>query len=331
MLRICIGAAVLALAAPVLAQTGATPADEPTAWLVKMSEAAREVNYQGVVIYRGDDLLETFRVTHRYQNGVERERVHSLTGEPREVEKQGDQLICLLPKTRRATAERPTPKGLFPGLTAERVQQVAQVYQFDNLGEARVAGRVCRGIAITPRDDFRYGYEVWADAQSAVPLKVNLIGRDGALLEQMMFTEVEFPGSIPDSAFVTPAPVRGESTKLAPAAPDSAPVPTPVAAVFGGQLPPGFRVIQRDVRNMPGKGMVEHWLLSDGLSAISVFTTRREAPTRGFQGFKPIGALNAYGRVSGSMHITVVGEVPQQTVKMVGDGLKLGEPAPEGD
>ena len=34
-----------------------------------------------------------------------------------------------------------------------------------------------------------------------MPLKVNLIGHDGAVLEQMMFSEVEFPRSIPDSAF----------------------------------------------------------------------------------------------------------------------------------
>lgn len=312
-------ASVLALLLPFVAAAQSQDED-PAVWLVKMSEAARSANYQGVVIYRGDEMLETFRVTHRYQQGLERERVQSLTGEPREVEKQDNKLTCLLPKTRRTTVDHPTPKGLFPGLTPERVQQIATVYEFDNLGQARVAGRVCRGIAITPRDQYRYGYEVWADEQTAVPLRVNLRGRDGVVLEQMMFTEVDFPASIPDSAFA--APEGNDAAAAAADRPAGAAPPAPVAALPPGfgSLPPGFKVTLRDVREVPGKGLVEHWLLSDGLSAISVFTTRRTTGP-GFQGVSQIGALNAYGRAVGSFHITVVGEVPPQTVKMVGDGV----------
>lgn len=317
------GATLLALILPLQA---AAQAEESGAWLVKMSEAARTANYQGIVTYRAgqgeEETAETFRVTHRFHNGIERERVQSLTGELREVEKKDSKMTCTVPKARRATAERPTPKGLFPGLTPERVRQISQVYQFDDLGQTRVAGRLCRGMAITPRDNYRYGYEVWADAQSAVPLKVMLRGRDGSTLETMEFTEVEFPASIPDSAFAPSDPaLPAVPAVAAPANPPPAAVTEPAAPDFG-PLPPGFQVTLRDVREVPGKGKVEHWLLSDGLSAISVFTTRRSAPARGFQGISRIGALNAYGRVSGSLHITVVGEVPPQTVRMVGDGVQ---------
>lgn len=323
------GAILMASAGSALAQSA--EAVTPELWLLKMSEAARTSNYVGTVTYRGDGLPEdeTFRVTHRFHNGIERERVRSLTGEPREVETVGDKTICLLPQSRKLTVERPTPKGLFPGLTPERLRQVAQVYQFDDLGEKRVAGRLCRGIAIIPRDDFRYGYEVWADSKTAVPLKMDLRDGRGRVLEQMMFAEIEFPASIADSAFsATPAQVAEAPEPPAPPVPPvvpAAPLPPMLAT-----LPPGFHVTLRDVRQVPGKGLVEHWLLSDGLSAISVFTTRRASSARGFQGIRPIGALNAYGRVSGRLHITVVGEVPPQTVKMVGDGLKDSEEAPSG-
>lgn len=311
-----------------LALVPAARADDATEWLVKMSEAAKSSNYQGVAIYRGDDMLETFRITHRYQDGAERERVQSLTGEPRDILKQNGKTTCLLPRERRMTVDHPTPKGLFPGLTRERVQQLLQLYEFDELGLQRIAGRICRGIAITPRDRFRYGYEVWADQASAVPLKVNLIGRDGTTLEQMMFTEVDFPASIPDSAFAVEA--QETPSPPPPPPPGSRPSnPLPINTTGFDRLPPGFQVIMRDVRMLSnGRGVVEHVILSDGLSAISIFSTRRLAPARVFQGVQQIGAVHAYGRMIGTFHITVVGEAPQETVKMIGDSFKPPAEAP---
>lgn len=324
----------LAAAALALTQAPAQAADMGAAeWLLKMSEAAKVNNYQGVAIYRGDEMLESFRVTHRWQDGIERERVQSLTGEPRDIIKQDGKTICLLPKTRRVTADRPTPQALFPGLTREKVQRLMQVYAFDDLGTQRVAGRTCRGIAITPRDQFRYGYEVWADEATAVPLKVNLIGRGGEPLEQMMFTEVYFPENIPDGAFA----VAGEPPLTAPPSPFAAPQrvappPAVMAASAPGlqRIPPGYHVTMRDVRPLPdGSGTVEHVMLSDGLSAISIFSTRRLAPTgrTPFQGVSQMGAVNAYGRTVGTVQVTVVGEAPQETIKLVGDNFQPPAPA----
>lgn len=303
----------------------AVSAGEPAQWLVKMSEAARDANYQGVIVYQARDRLETMRVVHRFQDGVELERVQTLTGVPREIIKQDNKVICLLPRDRKVTVERPTPKGLFPGLSVERVAQIGQIYEFQDLGTARVAGRICRGIAITPRDEFRYGYEVWADAAKAVPLKVNLVARDGAVLEQMMFTEIDFPATIPDSALQSQLD-PSHYVNVTRMAVDPTPQQPGGVARFEN-LPPGFRVTMRDVRpSADGKGTVEHLLLSDGLSAVSVFTARREVPARVFQGVSQMGAVHAYGRMVGTMHITVVGEAPPETVRLIGESLK---PQPE--
>lgn len=320
---------------------------EPADLLLKISEAARSANYQGVVIYRGDDALETFRVTHGFQNGSERERVQSLTGEVREFLKHDDKVICILPKDQKMTVDRPTPKGLFPSLSPERLRQIAQIYQFNDLGTSRIAGRNCRGVAVMPKDRFRYGYEVWADEETSVPLKVSLIGRDRKVLEQMFFTEVTFPASIPDSAFETdldPETTRQVTQNVAPAI---SAVAAEVAEAEAAEdnfdtsaLPPGFRVTMREVRPLPnGRGTVEHVLLSDGLSAISIFRTMERVPARKvFIGMSQLGPVYAYGRAVGKMHITVVGEAPQETVRMIGDSMTLPadavmpvSPPPPGD
>lgn len=337
-------AAALMLAVPALA------AGDAAEWLLRVSDAARSANYQGVVVYHGDDVLETFRVTHRYDAGGERERVQSLTGEVREILKRDDKIICLLPKNQRVTSVRPTPQALFPALNAQRLQQISQVYDFQDLGRARIAGRSCRGIAIAARDSYRYGYEVWADAENAVPLKVSVTGPDRRPLEQMFFTEVEFPASIPDSAFETaldPQRMR-EVTETAAGAitaavdevaatQNGATEPPAQAALEFGQLPPGFRVVMRDLRVLPDKhGTVEHVLLSDGLTSISIFRARRRRPIdpgSGGVSVSQMGAMQAYGRVVGRMHVTVVGEAPPQTLRMISEGLKpvpeLAEPAAE--
>lgn len=322
------------LAATLLFSAGAS-ADGPGDWLMQVSQATRTANYAGVIVYRGDEVLETFRVTHRYSNGIERERVQSLTGEVREILKNNDQVTCILPKDRKLIFNRPTPKGLFPPLNRERVEQLSAMYDFKDLGTARVAGRMCRGVAITPRDDFRYGYVVWADSETAVPLKLSMVAGDGRLLEQMFFTEVEFPASIPDSVFVAALPREQlrESTTAAAGAIAAAHVQEPVAEIAEGKmvgspfskLPPGFRLVRREVRRLPNnRGVVEHLVLSDGLSAVSVFRTLQRAPDeKAVQRLVQMGAVNAYSRLAGKVHITVVGEAPQRTVRMIGDSLQM--------
>lgn len=330
-MRVAAVIGALALAAAPALHAGET---DPAQLLVKISEAARSASYQGVIIYQAEDMLETMRVTHRFQDGVERERVQSLTGEPREILKQDGRVVCFLPKDRKLTMERPTPKGLFPGVTAERVAQIAERYDFERLGTARIAGRVCRGVAITPRDEFRYGYEIWADEQTHVPLKVNLIGRDGAVLEQMVFTEIDYPEAIPDSAFQTALDMsQFREVTLSQGPPQAAAAPAAAAPRLQGlqfsRLPPGFRVTMRDLRTLPGgKGSVEHLLLSDGLSAISIFSARRQTSVKSFRGVSRMGAVNAYGRMLGRVHVTVVGEAPPETVRLIGDGL---QPAAEAE
>ncbi len=323
------------LAAGLVLASGARAGDEAGDWLVKMSQAARMANYEGVVVYRGDDILETFRVTHRFEQGSERERVQSMTGEVREVLKQNNKVTCLLPKDQRLTANRPTtPKSLFKPLSQDRLQQIAGVYELKELGKARVAGRNCRGIAIAPRDEFRYGYELWADSETSVPLKLSLVAPDGSLLEQMFFTEVKFPTSIPESAFAAdvPADQARESTEAAADAIAQAHEREPVAeetaadaapAKFS-KLPPGFRVVRREIRASPA-GVREHLLLSDGLSAVSVYRVMRRTPevatAASEQRIDQMGPLNAYSRSVGQVQITVVGEAPRRTVKMIGDNI----------
>lgn len=336
------------LTAGLLFGVAAQAADEPADWLATMSLAARAANYEGVLVYQGDEVLETFRVTHRFAEGSERERVQSMTGEVREVLKQNDKLTYLLPKDKRVTANRAaTPKGLFRPLSPERLTQIASVYELQEMGKQRIAGRICRGIAIVPRDDFRYGYQVWADSETGVPLKLSLVTRDGKPLERMYFTDVRFPATIPDSAFEAAASLdeTRESAETAADAIAQTHQQEPLADVSAiseasraqfSELPPGFRVVRREVRVSPA-GVREHLVLSDGLSAVSVYRVMRRSPeAAAAQRLDQMGPVNTYSRMVGKVQITVVGEAPRRTIKMIGDNFEaaaanLAMPAAAGE
>lgn len=325
-LGVCAQAAFVVVGTVHAAQPPAAMPADPASLLIRAADSAKNQTFQGIVIYRDEDRLESLRVVHRYQNGHESERVTSLNGEPREIFREDNKVWCILPKDHMLLMERPTLKGILSQLTPERVHALAPLYDFRSLGSERVAGRDCVGVGVVPRDNLRYGYEVWADKDTGLPLRISLVDKDDKIIEQMMFTEVDFPASIPDDAFETD--LNTAKFKLIPRElPDT---PPPLLPVPGGdpdwsfdKLPEGFRVVMHDERKLPdGSGIVSHTLLTDGLSAISVFKDNGAEARKHFRGLSHMGSVQAYSRMVGNYHVTVVGEAPVVTIRMIGDGLR---------
>jgi sigma-E factor negative regulatory protein RseB len=317
---------LLAGAVAALLSAGAAADDSAVEWLVRMGEAARTQNYQGILVYRDADMLETLRLVHRHSNGQERERLVSLSGTPREILRQNEQVTCLLPKQEQLTAGNAGQHGLFPHMTRETVEKLSEHYEVRLIGRARVAGRLCRGVAIKPRDAFRYGYQFWGDDKTGVPLKVTLTAPDNSRVEELVFTQVEFPKRIPDSALGPEGGVK-KSGSAQPVSMTRTEAPKlPPSRWELQQLPPGFKLTMRDVKPLPDRrGELEHLLVSDGLSAVSIFIANQPPPERLFQGFSHMGAVHAYGRMVGDYHVAVVGEVPMETVRLIGDGLRASD------
>lgn len=326
----CLAACLLALAA---ATASAAPPAQPGEVLLKAADTARTVNYRGTVIYRAGGDMESMRLIHGFAGGVERERVVALTGEPREIIRIDSKVTCLLPKDRKLDLKRPAVKGLLTNVSAESLKELASWYELRDLGTSRVAGRTCRGVELAPKDGFRYGFEIWADEATGVPLKVALVGPGRRALEEVMFTEVDFPASVPDEAFepgLDPSRFKAV-TRTEPAMKELSGGAADISdfPLHFDKLPPGYKVTMREQR--PGtdlRGRVEHLMLSDGLSAVSVFAALGVAPQQAFNGLTQMGAIQAFGRSIGRYHVTVVGETPVATVQAIADGLSLSEAPP---
>lgn len=318
-------AAVMCLVGSSILASGLAAADDHTTahdWLMKISQAARSLDYTGAFVYQHGTQLEAMRIVHKGRGGAARERLVSLNGAPREIIRNEREVICLLPDVKSAVVEfRKSGGKRFPVLLPERLSDLDAYYAIRLGGSGRVAGREAQIVLISPRDDYRYGYQLWADRETGLLLKADLLDRKGRILEQFMFTHLTIGEPIPDSAFVPQIAdpeglrwYREEDERLEPQADEP--------GWTAMRLPGGFRLSTFMKRREPMRRKpIEHLVYSDGLAAVSVFIEKREEDKPFMLGASRMGAVHAFGRDVAGHQVTAVGEVPAATVVMIGSSM----------
>src|SRR5690606_9723081 len=79
-------------------------------------------------------------------------------------------------------------------------ESLEQHYSIEKVGKVTKAlGRKVQMIVVLPRDQYRYGYRLWLDQETAMPLKSQLNDRHGRVIEQILFAELNFRDRIPMS------------------------------------------------------------------------------------------------------------------------------------
>ena len=68
---------------------------------------------------------------------------------------------------------------------------------------------------------------------------------------------------------------------------------------------------------------MHHLVYSDGMASVSVFVEKRVPDNMALKGISKMGAVNAFGQPANGHHITVIGEVPVETVRLIGQSVTL--------
>lgn len=280
----------------------------------RMSEASRNLNYDGIFIYQRGGTTNTLRLIHRAGEDDEMERLVSLTGSAREVIRNRQKVTCYFPEDQAVMVEKSRQRELFPTQLPRVMDKLIANYQFQLNGEDRVAGRQAWVVSILPKDAFRYGYQLWIDQQNALLLKSELRNRNGLLLEQIMFTQLHVLDDIPED-LLRPS-ISGKGFTWHNNSEKSNRLHKGDSAWQVDWMPDGF---QRNNQEMlPGsddKKPVNHIVYSDGLAMVSIFIEKLGEGEDISTGLSRMGGVNAYTRVANGHQITAVGEVPQATVQ----------------
>jgi len=289
--------------------------------LVKMTRSTRALDYEGSFVYQHDNQIESMRIIHKVVEGAPRERLVSLNGAPREIVRDAREVRFYYPNDNIVIVEpRRANNQEFPNILPERLQGLDENYLIRLGGQGRVAGRVAQQVVIEPRDNYRYGYRLWADRDTGLLLKAELVGEQGRLLEQFVFAAISVGVDIPASALAPETARAGMMWHRDNSAHrKDAPADTRVAWT-AGRLPKGFRLSTQMIRDIPmRKKSVDHLVYSDGLAAVSVFIELQDPDDKiAAPGASHIGAVNAYAARIDGHRVTAMGEVPAATVSLIG-------------
>lgn len=270
-------------------------------WLMRIGPALREQNYQGTLVMIAGGRIETFGVFHAFDDGRERMRLVALTGMPREVIRDGKLVMCI--------GTGLLPVGYDDNVTgrwnpAEQFADVAHLdaYQAKLGAVGRVAGREAQIIDLRARDEWRYGFRLWLDKETALPLQIVLLGENGQALEQMAFTEIKL-GAAPIDADLQPSTHKGlqRIQTLSP----------------GKQADPGWRIDSPPsgyrLRAARRLGESVQLLYSDGLANVSVYIEPMPSNQQGDSAMRR-GAVNVRSVWQNGRRIVAIGKVPAATV-----------------
>ena len=208
----------------------------------------------------------------------------------------------------------------FAKIDAKSIRHVQKHYSIRLDGRDRVAGRKTETIVFEPNDTYRYGLKVWIDEQTGLLLRSDLLDASKQPIDSYMFINISVDEPIHPTEL---APTESgqdylwnfREAGLPPAPQDMMPISVKT-------LPHGFRKIKH-VRGQFDNVEKEQVVFSDQLATVSLFIEKlmKDQPSRKFTGGSHLGSVNAYGRVISGYQVTVVGEVPAETVQAIGDAV----------
>ena len=293
---------------------------EALALLQKIADAARELNYAGTFVYQHGNQVETSRIVHFVDSGSEYEKLETLDGPRREVIRNNDEVLCYYPDAKIVRSDKRVARRTFPALLPEQLSSLTEYYDIRKGESERIGGFDSQALVLEPRDAMRYGHKFWTDAASGLLLKARVLNERHNVVEQFSFTQVTIGAGVTREMVQPSFVMRFPEWRLDRFATNT------ISEVESGwsvkNSPPGFRKILEMRRAKQGNSvLITHMVYSDGLAAVSVFIEPAASRSRINEGLSKQGAINIYTRTVNDQVVTVLGEVPANTVIQIANSV----------
>ncbi|WP_158587198.1 MucB/RseB C-terminal domain-containing protein [Motilimonas pumila] len=282
--------------------------ESPVAFLQKMIDSFATLNYDLSYIQLYEGLVEPKRFSHGVVDGKQISYLSHLNGPPKEYVQRGEHISFFEPEIEPYTLKSGHFQGNFFQLVQQDISKLTVNYDFVLAGRGRIAGRPAQVVRMSPRDNDRYGYLLWLDRNTSLPLRVDTLDLEGELVEQMMTISLR--------TYKQATPWIQELTIVN--LPPIVNVPKPSSEQLSpwqiSWQPKGFELIAQDRHSLPViDESVDYLMLSDGVAIISIYIEPAVGQPRDLMPVARKGATNLItAQIKGSM-ITVVGEIPAET------------------
>ena len=289
--------------------------------LVKMKQAQYELNYQGTFVFKHGEKLDAMQIMHGHVDGKVKQRIVSLNDVAREVIRDGELVKCIWPKKRLVVVGPTSSYNGMPTIVPKDLSNVSDVYQIHSTDFNQIAGKTCQLVSITPTDSYRYGYEFCIQPQTGMLLRSKIIDtKKNKVLEEMLFTEVNYMSSSEALIFDSKYDLSNFKWKKSFVSEfksihkDISPQRLKIS-----QLPQDFVLMDTSQRKIKMSAKpVRHMVFSDSIASVSIFISESGGKDRLKTRLTGRGAINAFTKSNERYKITVLGEVPSETVELIG-------------
>ncbi|KTB80860.1 MucB/RseB C-terminal domain-containing protein [Pseudomonas syringae] len=286
-------------------------ADDAQDAINRLAKVDLSQSYQGTFVYERNGSFSTHKIWHRIADGKVQERLLQLDGSAQEVLRVGGLTECVS-----GTLEAGVANPAVSTARAFDVKRLSAWYDLKIVGKSRVAGRQTTIVALSPKDQHRYGLELHLDNETGLLLKSLLLSEKGQLLERFQFTDLDTASVLSDQVLKASAECKPVAVVKAKPEVSISPV-----AWRSDWLPPGFELSSSGVRKDPAtQSSVTRLMYGDGLARFSVFIEAVKGSSSSDIRTQ-LGPTAAVSRrlttPQGDMMVTVVGEVPMGTAERI--------------
>ncbi|WKS81859.1 sigma-E factor regulatory protein RseB [Edwardsiella tarda] len=288
----------------------------PGLMLQQMNQASRSLDYELAFINITKQGVESLRYRHALENQQTLAQLLQMDGPRREVVLRGNEISYFEPGLEPFTLNGDHIVDALPSVIFADVKLLAPYYNFISVGRTRVADRPCEVIRVVARDGMRFSYIVWIDEDSKLPLRVDLLDRDGETLEQFRVIAFDVGQQVANE-------MRSFSRLTLPPLLRLPPNDSVSFTWRAGWVPDGFKEISRSRRTLPSVAEpVESRLYSDGLFSFSVNVSPASASSGDGQYLRQ-GRRTIHTEVRNNVEISIVGELPPMTAKRVAEAVRF--------
>ncbi len=304
--------------------TSITEAQTINDWLMRTHEASKRLAYVGTFVVSSGGAISSAKIWHACEGDQQIERVEMLTGAPRSTFRHNDQVVTFMPDQKLVRSETTDSPGMFTNLLQSADSRVADFYKVKPEGVERVAGLDADVVVLSPKDSLRFGYRVWTEQRRGLVIKLQTLDGSGKVLEQAAFSELQIDAPVKMDKLVQ-LMGKVEGYRL-----EKTPLLKTTASAEGWVMKstvPGFKSANCYKRPAGFSGGVSRgealqWIFSDGLASVSIFLEPFDRQRHEREMTFTSGATQTLTRQLGDFWLTVMGEVPMPTLRILANGLE---------